>query len=73
MESEKPRSAALSTLNDARMRRLSHTNSLRTASYPGEITYLDVFSCSKYDLPPGQNGDRRPAGLPLRRRVRRCI
>jgi hypothetical protein len=33
--------------------------SLRPASYPGQITYLDAFSCSKYDLPPTVDGRRR--------------
>lgn len=51
MMSSVPRSAELNTLTDARMRRLPHEQQLHKAEYPGEITYLDVFSVSKFDLP----------------------
>jgi hypothetical protein len=59
MESAKPWSAALSTMTDAHMVKLPFKSSLRPASYPGQITYLDAFSCSKYDLPPTADGRRR--------------
>jgi hypothetical protein len=58
MDSHAPRSAELSTLNDSRMRRTSHEESLPRAYFPGEITYMDVFSASKHDLPVGINGER---------------
>jgi hypothetical protein len=59
MESAKPWSAALSKMTDAQMVKLPFKSSLRPASYPGQITYIDAFSCSKYDLPPTVDGRRR--------------
>jgi hypothetical protein len=59
MESAKPWSTSLSTMTDVRMVKLPFKYSLRPASYPGQITYLDAFSCSKYDLSPSQDGRRR--------------
>jgi hypothetical protein len=58
MESRAPRSGELNTLSDARMRRMTHTESLPRALFAGEITYMDVYSASKHDLPVGLNGDR---------------
>jgi hypothetical protein len=58
IEDDAPRSAELSTLTDARMRRSTHTDSLTSATHAGEVTYLDVFSCSKHDLPPSESGER---------------
>ena len=51
MMSSVPRSAELNALADARMRRLPHVQQLRRAEYPGEVTYLDVYSASNFDLP----------------------
>jgi hypothetical protein len=58
MESLAPRSAELSTLTDSRMRRTTHEESLPRALFACEITYMDVYSASKHDLPVGLNGER---------------
>jgi hypothetical protein len=58
MESRAPRSGELNTLSDARMRWTTHTESLPRALFAGEITYMDVYSASKHDLPVGLNGER---------------
>jgi len=51
MEGQAPMSSDLNTLSDARMRRLTHELPLPDAKAAGEITYLDVYSASKFDLP----------------------
>lgn len=57
MDSSAPEAADLSTFGDARMRRIPYERALLRAEAPGEVTYVDVFSVSKHDLPAGVDGE----------------
>jgi hypothetical protein len=63
MDKAAPRSADLSTLSDARMRRSSFSEHLPEARFPGEITYLDVFASGQGQQPRGINGERTSVRL----------
>jgi hypothetical protein len=63
MDKAAPRSADLSTLSDARMRRSSHSEHLPEARLPGEVTYLDVYASGQGQQPRGLNGERTSVRL----------
>jgi hypothetical protein len=56
MEGARSRAADLSILSDSRIRRLTHSGHLPEASWPGEVTHMDVFSSGKHNQPTGADG-----------------
>jgi hypothetical protein len=63
MDSSKLRSTNLSILGDSRMRRSTHTGHFPEATFPGEVTHLDVFASGKDNQPVGLSGERTSVRL----------
>ena len=59
MESEKPHAAALVTMKDAQMKRLSHDRGFPRAKNPLDVVHVDVVSVRNLDLPAATDGGRR--------------
>ena len=63
MESSKLRSTNLSIFGDSRMRRSTHTGNFPVATFPGEVTHLDVIASGKDNQPVGLSGERTSVRL----------
>lgn len=59
MESEKPHAAALVTMKDAQMTRISHDRGFPRAVNPLDVVHVDVVSVRNLDLPAANDGGRR--------------